>query len=572
MDFGFNFNECQIHVNNEIAYFCNSKTCKRPLCMKCLKDHSNFHKNNKSSPRLFTIRDLKEKCELKVQNFIDLALKDIISIENFYIHDYDAKLEKLSNEISRVKTNLMEIIENFFEALKHKIYNMKLEIYEKNHSFVLKSLEEIKKWVNYLNTTKIYLETQPSTDLIISFYQKELNFEYDQIREKTVTTLSPLKREEISINDNVYCLLASELKNHIKLQNEKNLSPFKKAESSQIIDEPNSSFSSGLHKSELLDSKMDNLSINLKNFFSSDCKHKYLHFFQDNTRLLKIIDVDSLYNSISKSCHIIDIPLDIDFEIPAWHKSIITPKGNIYLFGGLRTNEENKELKDIHEFTFEKLKLQRVSEMQIERYGHELCFLNESIYVFGGANDNQGMLKSCERFDCNRKKSIFLNDMLERAFGASSAVYQKKWIFLFGGLLEDRILNNVIQKYIVDENKWELIKIEEQKLLWCSISSIINENEILIFGGYQEDNIGSNFTLLFDIEEKKEEVTYGIKRIDNNVPFSEGFWNNQAIVHQENIFCLQNIQNEEDNTGTNLECRRVIGFDGKEWSVFNRKN
>jgi hypothetical protein len=38
------------------------------------------------------------------------------------------------------------------------------------------------------------------------------------------------------------------------------------------------------------------------------------------------------------------------------------------------------------------------------------------------------------------------------------------------------------------------------------------------------------------------------KYVNNkNPPFSEGFWNQQGIVHNGLIYCLQNVDGEEEN-------------------------
>ena len=69
------------------------------------------------------------------------------------------------------------------------------------------------------------------------------------------------------------------------------------------------------------------------------------------------------------------------------------------------------------------------------------------------------------------------------------------------------------------------------------------------------------------IPDSKEDNEYYIKYVNQkNPPIAEGFWNQQGIVHNGMIYCLQNVDGEEENDC--LEDRKnILIFNGKTWST-----
>ena len=59
---------------------------------------------------------------------------------------------------------------------------------------------------------------------------------------------------------------------------------------------------------------------------------------------------------------------------------------------------------------------------------------------------------------------------------------------------------------------------------------------------------------------------YEIKHINQkNPPLAEGFWNQQAIIHQGRMFALQNVDGEENECAEDK--RSLLIFNGKTWSI-----
>ena len=53
------------------------------------------------------------------------------------------------------------------------------------------------------------------------------------------------------------------------------------------------------------------------------------------------------------------------------------------------------------------------------------------------------------------------------------------------------------------------------------------------------------------------------------LPVAEGFWSQQAIVHNRQVFALQNVSREEDNDAVCLDRKRVVLFDENRFTVIN---
>ena len=586
--------ECVIHPKNDIIYYCKSVYCEKTLCFNCLKDHSNIHKSNKTSQNLITITQLKKENQEKINEQLTSLLSEIKTIENHYLYNYESILKNYVNSLTQARANTELIVKNFFDNIEFKIKNTLLEIYEKNYPFIIKSLEGFKRLISKLNDHKCQLDKEINLNCLLALNFEELIKDYEIIKNETYSQLETLSRKNLCIKDEVFSKLTNMLSEEIRYESKTDL---------EFIQEQNIYYSKLKQKHLNHNNMIEELKISAPNYFSDENRHKILHFFQDNTKLLRIIDVESLYNSVSKSYHIFDIPLNISFDIPAWHKSLITPTGDIYLIGGINSNEGNKELKLIFKFDYDELTLLEYPPILKERYGHELCYYNENIYIMGGSNDNDGMMTFCEKYDLIEKKNKAMSPLKIKTFGGCSCLVNQEYIYLFGGLIEDKILNNSIQRYDINKDNWEIIEYktnnnDDMQIPWCSAAIQINFNQILVFGGYFAENEGSRTSFILELEKIEEKTIIAQKNKENlenkeiienskneeneknhtllrnnkfDLPYGEGFWNNQVILQKEKIFCLQNIQNEEDTFATQLDLRRVLSFTGKKWAIYEKK-
>lgn len=85
-----------------------------------------------------------------------------------------------------------------------------------------------------------------------------------------------------------------------------------------------------------------------------------------------------------------------------------------------------------------------------------------------------------------------------------------------------------------------------------------------MFGGYNDQNQGSKLTFVLSVNEKDPNAAM-IKCINwKPLMEAEGFWNNTAVVMDNQVFALQNVPCY--NTNNCLENDRlIISFNGKDW-------
>ncbi len=69
-------------------------------------------------------------------------------------------------------------------------------------------------------------------------------------------------------------------------------------------------------------------------FNKNYCVNKFLHFFEENQKTLHYLDLTKISQD-PQSLRYKKIDLNIDFKIPFFHRSIVTPGGEIYLTGGI---------------------------------------------------------------------------------------------------------------------------------------------------------------------------------------------------------------------------------------------
>lgn len=139
-------------------------------------------------------------------------------------------------------------------------------------------------------------------------------------------------------------------------------------------------------------------------------------------------------------------------------------------------------------------------------------------------------------------------------------------------------LSPYIEKYVIKEDKWivldpKLVGIQPDNffaLMSNSCCQQINKNDLLVFGGYLEDNTGSNQCFLFTFDHNVEDDDNTMIRCVNEktLPYSEGFWNNQAIIYDRQVFALQNISHDKSEDCLE-DKRRILMFNGLEWRNLN---
>lgn len=152
------------------------------------------------------------------------------------------------------------------------------------------------------------------------------------------------------------------------------------------------------------------------------------------------------------------------------------------------------------------------------------------------------------------------------------------------GLKDIAYCINFIKKFLFfyRNNKWTLIdvkifdtqtKISRFSLLSSSAGCQINKNQIFIFGGTLESySKKSDESYIFEINEKENSITHHfIKGInERKLPSAEGFWNNNPIIYNNSLYCLQNIPNENNLNIVYNDRRKILRYNFNEgWIALN---
>ena len=325
--------------------------------------------------------------------------------------------------------------------------------------------------------------------------------------------------------------------------------------------------------------KTHNFSINMNDYFEGKCPHKVLHFFPYEQKALFILDFEKIKRD--KDSNFSPINLEIDFRVPNFHKSIITPQGDIYLTGGSISDNTGRKSNGNFIYDWSANTLRGLPNMINGRSSHGMCYLNGAIFVVGGFLNGQTFTTKCEKFNVQGKNWKQIANLNYNSVACSVTSFNQKYLFKFGGLIDGLLINNYIERYDVIHDNWLVIEpifnnnesllkqnMKDFKLLSTSACIQINKNEIMVFGGYQQDNQASSSCFLFS-SENEDENSYEIKKVDAcKLPYAEGFWNNLTIIMFKNVFATQNIPNEK-NDDCLENARRILVFNSQEWISLN---
>jgi hypothetical protein len=72
------------------------------------------------------------------------------------------------------------------------------------------------------------------------------------------------------------------------------------------------------------------------NTFSNASPRRYLHFFQHDENKLHYLDLD-------EGNEFVEIPLNVNFKLPDYHKSIAVSSGDLYLVGGVEASGKKSQ-------------------------------------------------------------------------------------------------------------------------------------------------------------------------------------------------------------------------------------
>ncbi|KAL4501589.1 hypothetical protein ABPG72_018640 [Tetrahymena utriculariae] len=341
-------------------------------------------------------------------------------------------------------------------------------------------------------------------------------------------------------------------------------------------------------QTELRDSAQKDFQVQMANYLKQDCNYQYLHFFQPKSNILHIVnvqDVKQASNGSSQNNYLkfYSIQMKTDdpsFTVPRFHKSITLRDGSIYLMGGVSPSSNHS--KTVYKYEFTKNKLQAVSEMITGRSGFGCVYapFNNSIYVIGGACDEDGVTNQCERYDINTNKWSSISYLNNPTFNPAVCYFQapngKNYLFKFAGKIDDENLDTTIERYDLQTDRWEIIPTQTQIPILLSSANCcqINSTNILVFGGaytQSPEKTSTCFLLNVNLDPiTKNQLIHEIKGINQiELPNAEGFSNQQSFIHDNQLFTIQNVSENKNPEIIYLDRKRIISFNSHSWMVLN---
>lgn len=335
----------------------------------------------------------------------------------------------------------------------------------------------------------------------------------------------------------------------------------------------------------------------LKDYFEPNAKVKFLHFFQWRSKNLHIISLDSLTLN-SSTVKFKAIPLEMNFLIPDYHNSLITPSGEIYITGGQDSMDKNKRYNEVFTVDLEQRKLVQKASMLFKRDSHALCYNEGYIYAIGGISiDRQGkkvVTRTCEKYNILTDQWTEIAPLNLPICNHCACSFENKYIFCFGGRYQPNRISNNIFRYNIEKDIWQCLKLKindqtEHRFGLTSQAACcqINKNQIFVFGGYHDNRTVSDQSFLLDCSGMIEEKTNMVEGLGNQdqenkkevciikgcnvkkTQFAAPFWDKQVIVHNEKMYCLQNFVAISNPKLSHGNVRRLLVFDGEKWSNLN---
>ncbi|EAR85568.1 kelch motif protein (macronuclear) [Tetrahymena thermophila SB210] len=299
-------------------------------------------------------------------------------------------------------------------------------------------------------------------------------------------------------------------------------------------------------------------------YFSPQTSRKFLHFFQDNSKIFHYLDLETLSKD-SQTQQFQQQILNIQFKIPMYHRSVMTPFGDTYITGGVDVNQKSYVLNTCYKLNYRQATLEPISSMYYPRSNHGIAFCEGYIYVCGGStNQDNTCLDKCERFDVEIGRWEQISSLNQKCSGCSLSQFSNRFLFKFGGNTDIFTLSNTIERYDIQLNEWKIIPFNiipnhiTMKLPSFCGSCQVNKDEIILLGGSNHSNKLQNVFLIRMYSEECDVILL------KPLPRAGTFWQNPIVLGGV-IFSLQNIIMDKSPDHCYFGKKRILAFNSQIW-------
>ena len=113
-------------------------------------------------------------------------------------------------------------------------------------------------------------------------------------------------------------------------------------------------------------------------------------------------------------------------------------------------------------------------------------FSNQYVYCIGGFNTRKGALDLVERYSLEKKEWDQVANLNSRRINCGACAIGKNHIFVFGGRSESDVFYETVERFNIELNLWNLLKIQLPKKLCNVFAFTFDEQNIIIMGGLRK--------------------------------------------------------------------------------------
>ena len=186
---------CEKHPSQIITHICCLDSCLSPLCVKCMKSHNLYHKQENVFPELETIEDVREFCCEKLMFLIENYNKELEKIKCVNSTDKpDQNLQKLSF----YREKMIAFVNSYFNEIE-KEYEKRIQ-FLMNDSYSFGSLVDyFRKMITgleeYLQEIKYKCSLETLQHILVVDYQQE----FDNMKAKNEELCDHFASQKVSL-------------------------------------------------------------------------------------------------------------------------------------------------------------------------------------------------------------------------------------------------------------------------------------------------------------------------------------------------------------------------------------
>jgi len=235
-----------------------------------------------------------------------------------------------------------------------------------------------------------------------------------------------------------------------------------------------------------------------------------LHWFEWSKKKLYLYDV------VKNCTRIVD--LQINFKLPSYSRSIITPTGHIYLMGGEEPEMTTRDDVYVYDCNVENNDMLEIrKKMLCKKYDFTVCVMNGFIFVISGRDSSSEIIDRCEKYDYLKDQWHLVAPVNKKRYAAACAsIPAAKKIYLFGGRSDNNnLMHHDVEEYDAGKDEWRVIELQDPSV-WIPVEVAamvqIDENKLLIFGGSEANVTDTSSSYIFNASDYSLERNSDMKR------------------------------------------------------------